>query len=133
MRQLCLAILTLFSHSLFAQSPLSAQLDSFFWQQSGNGPGIALSIEKNGKIIYRREAGLANLETRAPLDSNSNFRLASLTKQFTAMGILLLQQQQQLSFDDPIRRWLPELPAGIGGISLISRTWPTIPILSGIS
>src|SRR6201999_857430 len=47
------------------------------------------------------------------LDSFSNFRMASLTKQFTAMGILLLEKDGALTLDDPIRRWLPQLHAGM--------------------
>lgn len=97
----------------FAQSPLSAKLDSFFRTQPFGQPGIALSIEKNGAVIYRHTAGLADLPARIPLDSTSNFRMASLTKQFTAMGVLLLEKDGALTLDDPIRRWLPELHAGM--------------------
>jgi CubicO group peptidase (beta-lactamase class C family) len=103
----------------FAPSPLSAKLDSFFRAQPSNQPGIALSIEKAGGIVYRRTAGLADVSAKVPLDSISNFRMASVTKQFTAMGILLLEKDGALTLDDPIRRWLPELRAGIGNRILI--------------
>ena len=112
-------LLLLFTQTVTAQSPLTRGLDSFFRTQSTTSPGIALSIEKHGEVIYRNTAGLADLSTKTPLDSFSNFRLASLTKQFTAMGILLLEKDRLLTLDDPIGRWLPELPAGIGHRVLI--------------
>jgi CubicO group peptidase (beta-lactamase class C family) len=105
--------------SLYVPSPLSAKLDFFFHIQPSNQPGIALSIEKNGAVIYRNTSGLADLSSGIPLDSTSNFRMASVTKQFTAMGILLLEKDGALTLDDPIRRWLPELHAGIGNRILI--------------
>jgi CubicO group peptidase (beta-lactamase class C family) len=99
--------------------PLSAHLDSFFQAQPNSRPGFALSIEKNGEVIYRNAAGLADLNTHTPLDSTTNFRMASVTKQFTAMGILLLERDGALTLDDPIGRWLPELPGTIGNRILV--------------
>ena len=119
MRKFYPVILLLFGHSVFAQPQLSAKLDSLFRQQPGDQPGIALSIEKNGQIIYRKEAGVADKTTGVLLDSASNFRMASVSKQFTAMGILLLEKEHRLSFDESIRHWLPEIPAGIGNRILI--------------
>ncbi|HWK05739.1 MAG TPA: serine hydrolase domain-containing protein [Puia sp.] len=101
------------------KDPLTEKLDSFFRLQPGDQPGIALSIEKRGTVLYRRAAGLADKETRVAIDSLSNFRMASLSKQFTAMGILLLEKDQRLSLEDPIRKYLPELPGRIGDRVLI--------------
>jgi CubicO group peptidase (beta-lactamase class C family) len=98
--------------SSFAQG--TDKLDSFFRLQPKDKPGIALSIEKKGAILYRRTAGLADNETATALDSLSNFRMASLSKQFTAMGILLLEKDHRLSLEDPIGNYLPELPGRIG-------------------
>ena len=94
--------------------PLAGKLDSFFRSQSTDRPGIALSIEKRGTVLYRRVAGLADKKTGVVLDSLSNFRMASVSKQFTAMGILLLEKDKQLSLEDPIGQYLPELPARVG-------------------
>ncbi len=93
--------------------PLQA-LDSFFHAQDPGAPGIAFSIERGGKVLYRRAVGKMDMSGDAPLDASTNFRMASLTKQFTAMGILLLAKDGRLSLEDPIRRWLPEMPPGIG-------------------
>ena len=127
MHRIHLFLLLLGGTAAFAQSPqpalapslLSAKLDSFFRAQPSNQPGIALSIEKAGDIIYRHTVGLADVQANIPLDSTSNFRMASVTKQFTAMGILLLEKDSALTLDDPIRRWLPELPPAIGNRVLI--------------
>jgi CubicO group peptidase (beta-lactamase class C family) len=126
MTRLYLFLLLLCAQTAMAQSPnpasaqpLSAHLDSFFKAQSPGTPGFALSIEKNGEVIYRNACGLADLNTHTHLDSTSNFRMASVTKQFTAMGILLLERDGALTLDDPIGRWLPELPAALGNKILI--------------
>ena len=98
-------------HAQSPPSPLVARLDSFFHTLPKNQPGIALSIMKHGEIIYQNTAGIADPGT--PLDSTSNFRMASVSKQFTAMAILLLEKDNRLHIDDPIGRWLPELPPNI--------------------
>jgi CubicO group peptidase (beta-lactamase class C family) len=107
------------SHPTLAQSQLTTRLDSFFHTLPLNQPGIALSIQKHGDILYQNTAGLADLANTTPLDSNTNFRMASVTKQFTAMAILLLEKDHRLTLDDPIGRWLPELPATVGQRVLI--------------
>lgn len=112
-------ILLLTVNTLYAQPDLKTRLDAFLASQSATQPGFALEIQKNGSVIYRNAAGLADIMTRIPLDSITNFRMASVTKQFTAMGILLLAKERTLSVDDPIGRWLPELPADLGQHILI--------------
>jgi CubicO group peptidase (beta-lactamase class C family) len=119
MRIIMLAFGLLLSTAIMSQPPLAARLDSFFRLQDLASPGFVLSIEKNGEVLYRNATGLADLDTRVPLDSLSNFRMASVSKQFTAMGILLLEKAGAVSLDDPIGRWLTELPAGIGHRVLI--------------
>jgi CubicO group peptidase (beta-lactamase class C family) len=106
-------ILLLTTKNLYSQPVLIARLDSFFHTLPTAQPGIALSIQKNGEPIYLNTAGLADATTNTPLDTLTNFRMASVTKQFTAMAILLLEKDSTLSVDDPIGRWLPELPARI--------------------
>jgi CubicO group peptidase (beta-lactamase class C family) len=98
---------------------LKGRLDSFINVQPANKPGFVLSIEKHGNILYRNAAGLADTSTTHPLDTSTNFRMASVTKQFTAMAILLLEKDGLLNVDDPIGRWLPQLPQHIGQTVLI--------------
>ncbi len=105
--------------SISTSAQLSARLDSFFRTQNATEPGIALAILKNGDVLYQNTAGIADKTTHTPIDTNTNFRMASVTKQFTAMGILLLEKDGALILDDPNGRWLPELPANIGHNVLI--------------
>jgi CubicO group peptidase (beta-lactamase class C family) len=102
----------------FSQGRLAVRLDSLFRSYgSPEGPGFVVSIEKGGGVVYRNAVGFADKDIR--LDSVSNFRMASVTKQFTAMGIFLLEKEGRLGFDDPVGRWLPELPARVGRSVLI--------------
>jgi CubicO group peptidase (beta-lactamase class C family) len=106
------------SHTAFAQ--LEKQLDSVISNGILQGePGLALYVETNGKTIYNQGFGIADSETKKKIRPNTNFRLASVSKQFTAMCILLLEQDKKLSFEDPISRYLPELPPGIGNNVLV--------------
>ncbi|MDN3658183.1 serine hydrolase domain-containing protein [Ferruginibacter paludis] len=100
--------------TLCSDAQLVKKLDSLLFQQSKDQPGFALSIEQDGKSLYNNQLGLAVLEGAKEIDAGTNFRMASITKQFTAMGILLLEKSHQLSVNDAIGRWLPGLPAGVG-------------------
>jgi CubicO group peptidase (beta-lactamase class C family) len=114
MRSFTTLILLLTLNTLYAQPALQTRLDAFFHTLPSTQPGFALSIEKNGKTLYQNAVGIADTRTNTPIDPQTNFRMASVTKQFTAMGILLLEKDGALSVDDPLSRWLPELPKGVG-------------------
>jgi D-alanyl-D-alanine carboxypeptidase len=73
-------------------------------------PGFAYLISKDGKIIAEGGVGLANLENKTPIDTQTIFRAASITKQFTAVSILLLVEQGTLSLNDKLSNYFPELP-----------------------
>ena len=73
-------------------------------------PGCALSVIKDGKIIYKRGYGMADLDHDIPINSETVFHVASISKQFTAAAILLLAQEGKLSLDDDVRKYIPELP-----------------------
>ena len=93
-----------------AQS-LTAKVDELFapWDKSGS-PGCALGIVKDARLIYERGYGIANLDYEIPISTKSLINIASISKQFTAMSILLLAKQGKLSLDDEIQKYLPELP-----------------------
>jgi CubicO group peptidase (beta-lactamase class C family) len=117
---LLIPIILLYNPTQTNAQPLpTTRLDSFIHTLPANQPGIAVSIAKHGSILYQNTTGLADLTTNTPLDSTTNFRMASLTKQFTAMAILLLAKDHHLTLDDPIGRWLPELPASVAHKVLI--------------
>ena len=74
-----------------------------------NAPGMAFAVIKDGKVIYKKTMGLANLENRTPVTDSTAFNIASVSKQFTAFFALLAERDGRLSLDDDIRTYLPEL------------------------
>jgi dipeptidyl aminopeptidase/acylaminoacyl peptidase/CubicO group peptidase (beta-lactamase class C family) len=89
----------------------SRKVDKLFaaWDRP-DSPGCALGIIKDGQFVYERGHGMANLEHSVPISSQTVFRIGSTSKQFTAMCIALLAEQERLSLDDDVRQYLPELP-----------------------
>jgi len=67
-------------------------------------------VSKDGNIIYQKSIGYANFDTKALLNDSSLFELASVSKQFTAMGIMILQERGKLNYNDDVRTYIPELP-----------------------
>ncbi len=86
------------------------KIDSLFisWNQP-NHPGGSVGIMKEGKVIFSKAYGLASLEYLVPNTPDTRFNIASVSKQFTCMGIVLLHFQGKLSLDDDVRKHLPEL------------------------
>ncbi len=95
----------------FPADSVFAKVDEIFaqWNKPGS-PGCALGIIKDGQLIYKRGYGMANLDYDIPIFPESVFDMASISKQFTAMSILLLSKQGKLSLDDEIQEYLPEIP-----------------------
>lgn len=100
-----------------SQTP-EAGLDQALRAYQGAVPGAALLVIHDGRAVVRRGYGLAELETSRAVTPATAFRLASVSKQFTATAVLLLAQDGVLSIDDPARRWLPELPEAHAAVSL---------------
>lgn len=73
-------------------------------------PGLQLSISRNGEMIFSKAWGMADMERQVPLTTNSILEAGSVSKQFTAAAILLLEQQGKLSINDDVRKYVPELP-----------------------
>jgi len=85
--------------------------DQLFYAYSEEGvPGGVLGVIKNGKVVFSKAYGLANLSHDIPYEVNTPTNIGSVSKQFTAMAILLLEQQGKLSLDDDVRKHIPELP-----------------------
>lgn len=98
-----------FSFGQTWQDTLS-NIDKAFSQYKPENPGCQLSISRNGQIIFSKAWGMADLERLVPLSTISIFEAGSVSKQFTAAAILLLEQQGKLSLNDNIRKYIPELP-----------------------
>lgn len=75
-----------------------------------NEPGGAVIVTRKGETLFRKGYGLADMELKVPIQPDMVFRLGSVTKQFTAVAILMLQEQGKLSVTDPITRFLPDYP-----------------------
>src|SRR6266704_2068881 len=73
-------------------------------------PGCAVGVYRDGKMVYSKGYGLANLEENVPVTPQSVFDIGSTSKQFTAASILLLEKQGKLSINDDVRKYIPELP-----------------------
>ena len=115
------AVLTLIGAFCFchlAQTPpeespksINYRVDALFakWNKP-DSPGCALAVVKDGTIVYKRGHGMANLENSVPITPKSVFNIESTSKQLGAIAILLLAQQGELSLDDNVRKYLPEVP-----------------------
>lgn len=75
-------------------------------------PGAAVLVSREGQLVYRGSFGLADLDDGTPITPEMSFHLGSVGKQFTALAMMLLAEQGELDFDDPIGVYLPELPWG---------------------
>lgn len=96
----------------FAQSQsITDTVDRLFadWNTTGS-PGCALAVVKDGRIIYERGYGMANLELSVAITPQSVFDIGSVSKEITAMAMLLLVQDGKISLEDDIRKYVPELP-----------------------
>jgi CubicO group peptidase (beta-lactamase class C family) len=93
-----------------AEPSLEAKVDALFskWDTL-DSPGAAVAIVKDGLVIYRKGFGCAQLEYGVPITPSTVFHVASVSKQFTAMAITMLEAAGKLSADDDIRKYLPEL------------------------
>ena len=96
----------------------AASVDALMARYDGDGPGASLLVVRDGVPLVRRGYGFADLEHRVPASPQTDYRLASVSKQFTAAAILLLAQDGKLTLDDSIRRWLPNLPATTAKVTL---------------
>src|SRR5579863_5775170 len=101
--------------SSFGQSTsrdLAKQLDSAFSAIASPGsPGFAILVKKDKQVVFAKGYGIRDLRTKTPIDAQTNFRLASFTKQFTAMAIMLLVHDGKLRYDQSLTEIFPDFPA----------------------
>lgn len=91
--------------------PTAAEVDKIFAQwDKPNTPGCALAVLRDGRVAYERGYGSASLQLGVPVSASSVFNVGSISKQFTAMSVLLLARQGKLSLDDDVRKYVPEVP-----------------------
>jgi len=94
-------------------------VDELFADYSAPGmPGASVMVIRNGEPVLTRSYGLANVENGTRIEPKTNFRLASITKQFTATSILMLVERGKLDLDDSIRTYFPEFPEYANNITV---------------
>ena len=110
-----LLFLLIFTFTLTASAQLDRSvekdIDQLFidWNRP-NHPGGAVGVVQDGKLVFLKSYGLASLEYLVPNATGTRFNIASVSKQFTAMGIVRLHLQGKLSVEDDVRKHIPELP-----------------------
>lgn len=116
-KKIILGVVLLFWNISFVKSQktelsktIESQIDSIFKEyNNATTPGVAVGFIQNGKLLFSKGYGMADLEHNIPIDTNSIFSLASVSKQFTAFAILILEEQGKLSLQDDVRKYLPRL------------------------
>ena len=90
----------------------TAQVDAMLaGLASDHAPGLAVLVRRNNRTVFERGYGVADLKTGTPINARTDFRLASCTKQFTAMAVMLLVHDGKLQYDEPLTEIFPDFPA----------------------
>jgi CubicO group peptidase (beta-lactamase class C family) len=107
-----LLLFVIWSPSVLAgDSNTAAQIAALFAKATPSTPGAAVLVVQDGHVLFEHGYGVTDLRTHHAIDEQANFRLASLTKQFTAMAIMLLVHDGKLRYDETLTETLPEFPA----------------------
>ncbi|HEU4521353.1 MAG TPA: serine hydrolase domain-containing protein [Thermoanaerobaculia bacterium] len=93
-------------------------VDEIMRAYAGDQPGASVLVFQDGQVVFRRAYGLADVNRGIAATTATNYRLASVTKQFTAAAILRLAEQGKLSLGDPVRRFLPSLPSETDAVTI---------------
>lgn len=95
-----------------AEEPMAAKVDSIFAPLTdAKSPGVAVLVRKDGRTLFQHGYGVRDLSTFARIDERTDFRLASFTKQFTAMATMLLVHDGKLRYDETLTDLFPGFPA----------------------
>ncbi len=105
-----LAIAFLAAALLQAQPGKQAEVDKIFSAFNTHTPGCSVGVSVKGQTVLKSGYGMADLERNVPITADTIFESGSVAKQFTAAALILLAQQGKISLDDPMRKYLPELP-----------------------
>jgi CubicO group peptidase (beta-lactamase class C family) len=113
MKKIQLAVISTMMISMFFTSFAFASTEYQQWLEEAypaNEPGAAMIVIKDNKVLFRSASGMADMELGVSLTSENVFRIASITKQFNAAGVLLLEGQGKLNVGDNIKKHLPGYP-----------------------
>jgi len=91
------------------EDPIVEKIDNFFLSLHTPGaPGAAVLVMKGDSIIFSKGYGVTDLDTMTPIDENTFFNIASISKQFSAVALMMLSAEGKLSLDDTVAKWFPE-------------------------
>ncbi|MEE9361848.1 MAG: serine hydrolase domain-containing protein [Cellulophaga sp.] len=106
-----MSILIVQSQSTLLAQEFDIKIDSLLEAKYlSTNPGAVFLISKNGNVIYKKALGLANLELNVPMKYETVFEIGSMTKQFTAVSILMLLEKGKLNLNDEITKYIPDYP-----------------------
>ena len=112
-------VLFLLSSFVITAQSLESKIDKILTDQfKSNESGVSALVAKDGKIIYRKAFGKANLELDVNMTPDNVFEIGSITKQFTAVGILMLLEEGKLTLEDDITKFIPDYPTNGKKISV---------------
>ena len=95
-----------------SEASMEKKLDALFSvATSPDAPGLAVLVRQNGQTVFQRGYGVRDLRTKSKIDAQTNFRLASFTKQFTAMAVMLLVHDGKIRYDETLTEIFPDFPA----------------------
>lgn len=114
MRLVLTFLIVVFSLQVTCSQTLKTQIDSVITTvfKDKNEPGGVFLVAKDGNPLYRKAFGKANLELNVPMKPNNVFQIGSMTKQFTAVAIMMLEEQGKLNVSDAISKYIPDYPNG---------------------
>lgn len=106
-------LIALFLVAIVSAQDVTTTFDKIFTEKyPENGPGAAVLVAKKGKVLYRKAFGKANIENNIAMRPDHVFEIGSITKQFTAVSILMLEEEGKLSIQDPVKKYIPTYPNG---------------------
>lgn len=115
-----LVLITTLNHQAQTLSnEIMNKIDSVFTQFQAPDPGASVMIIKNGIPVFTKGYGFADLESGIPVSPVTNYRLASVTKQFTAMCVMILAEKGKISIDDPLIKYFTDYPQWANNVKII--------------
>jgi len=100
------------------KSPLVDKLNQIFLMQEEDRPGVSVLVKKDNKVVFQLSKGLANKRNNLSINANTGFRIGSISKSFTALAIMTLVEQKQISLADQVTRYIRDLPVDWKGVTI---------------
>jgi CubicO group peptidase (beta-lactamase class C family) len=100
------------------RQPHETEVDTLFADFSGDRPGASVMVIRDGRPVFVKAYGLADRDRKIPVTPETGFRLASVTKQFTALSVMILVERGKLTFDTTLRDIFPDFPEYGGKITI---------------